>query len=78
MNKGISASKLVVGKPVTKMGEFSTMISASTLGKALTDQYKFNKWRGGFTLWQFSNDFNGTFISSLMSPFRNSYPSLFS
>jgi GH18 family chitinase len=60
------------------MGGFSTMITHSLLGKAMVDQYNFNKWRGGFMLWQFSNDLNGTFVNNVMNPFRNAFPSLFS
>jgi hypothetical protein len=42
-------------------------MSASSLSAAFVANYKFNGWRAGFMIWQYSSDINGTICSNVMS-----------
>lgn len=66
--RGVSGSKIVVGKPATTAGGGAGFMSASSIGDALVANYKFNGWMAGVMFWQYSLDPNGTICAAAISP----------
>jgi chitinase len=69
--RGISLSKIVVGKPVTAADADNTgYVPVGTLLQILQNAVNQTQWRGGLMDWEFNSDPNGTWINTLAAAFH--------
>ena len=71
IQKGVKSEKIVVGKPATTADAGGGYMNIGDIGKAASDNYRFNGWKAGIMFWQYSSDANGTLMSQAITPLMN-------